>query len=43
MKRTARKVAVVCPQCEEALHGDAERIASATGKCEKCGGIVIVT
>lgn len=43
MKRTARRVAVVCPQCEEALQGDAERIASATGKCDKCGGIVIAS
>ena len=41
MKRTARKVAVVCPQCDEPLQGDAMRIASATGKCEKCGGTVI--
>jgi hypothetical protein len=41
MKRTAKRVAVRCPQCNEALQDDAERIASATGKCEYCGGIVI--
>ncbi len=41
MKQTARKVAVICPQCEEALQGDAGRIASATGRYEKCGGLVI--
>jgi len=41
MKRTARNVALKCPQCSEPLKGDTERIASATGKCEKCGGVVI--
>lgn len=42
MKRTAQQVAVLCPQCSKPLQGDAERIAAATGKCEKCGGVVIV-
>lgn len=42
MKRTARQVAVPCPQCSKPLYGDAERITAATGKCEECGGVVIV-
>lgn len=42
MKRINHKFAVKCPQCDEDLINDAERIASATGNCEKCGGTVIL-
>lgn len=41
MKRTEKKTAILCPQCNKPLDGDSCRIASATGKCEKCGGLVI--
>lgn len=41
IKRTARKTAITCPQCTADLLGDALRIASATGRCEQCGGTVI--
>jgi len=41
LKRTEKKAAVLCPQCNKSLDGDAQRIASATGKCEYCGGLVI--
>ena len=41
LKRTEKKAALLCPQCNKSLDGDAQRIASATGKCEYCGGLVI--
>jgi predicted RNA-binding Zn-ribbon protein involved in translation (DUF1610 family) len=41
MKRRLRSVRPVCPQCGVALQGMSERVASATGKCDSCGGWIL--
>jgi hypothetical protein len=41
MDRRVRAVRPACPQCGKRLHGLSERIASATGRCDACGGQVI--
>lgn len=41
MKRSARDYTVKCPQCKKILEQESQRIASATGKCDQCGGVVI--
>ena len=39
--RRVRAVRPVCPGCGRRLHGLSERVASATGRCDECGGQVI--
>ena len=41
MKRRLRSVRPICPQCGIALQGMSERVASATGKCDSCGGWIL--
>lgn len=41
MDRRVRAVRPVCPQCGQRLQGMSERVASATGRCDACGGQVI--
>ena len=41
MERRLRSVRPVCPQCGIALKGMSERVASATGKCDSCGGWIL--
>jgi predicted RNA-binding Zn-ribbon protein involved in translation (DUF1610 family) len=41
MDRRVRAVRPVCPHCGTRLHGLSERVASATGRCDSCGGQVI--
>jgi hypothetical protein len=41
MKQAARDYAINCPKCGKALEQESQRIASATGKCDQCGGVVI--
>jgi|WetSurMetagenome_2_1015567.scaffolds.fasta_scaffold16007_3 hypothetical protein len=40
-ERRLRSVRPVCPQCGIALKGMSERVASATGKCDSCGGRIL--
>lgn len=42
MKRASRDHAIKCPQCGKILQQESQRIASATEKCDHCGGVVIV-
>ena len=39
--RIRRAARLQCPQCEVPLQGMPESVASATGRCEACGGRVI--
>jgi predicted RNA-binding Zn-ribbon protein involved in translation (DUF1610 family) len=41
MDRRVRAVRPSCPQCGQRLQGLSERLASATGRCDACGGQVI--
>jgi len=41
MRRHQRAAAPACPHCGLALQGMSERVASATGKCDSCGGLVL--
>jgi predicted RNA-binding Zn-ribbon protein involved in translation (DUF1610 family) len=41
MERRLRSVRPVCPHCGIALKGMSERVASATGKCDSCGGWIL--
>jgi hypothetical protein len=41
MRRRAREAAPRCPRCAAALVGLSERVVSATGRCDACGGQVI--
>ena len=39
----ANRLSPVCPACGSALKDMSERVASATGRCDKCGGQVIAS
>jgi hypothetical protein len=41
MDRRVRAVRPACPQCGRGLHGMSERMASATGRCDACGGQIL--
>ena len=41
MQRRIGAARPVCPQCGVVLDDMAERVAAATGKCDRCGGQVV--
>ena len=41
LKKTSHQAVLTYPQCNTPLEGDTERIAAATSRCKKCGGLVI--
>ncbi len=41
LQRARKTLAIRCPQCGEPLDEESERIVSALGKCDRCGGEVI--
>lgn len=41
MQRRRRAGSPPCPQCGAPLTGMSERVATATGRCDRCGGLVI--
>jgi hypothetical protein len=42
MLRHRKRNSPRCPQCHQPLAGLSERVAMATGRCDSCGGLVIV-
>ena len=38
MQRRVRAARLACPHCRAALNDMSERVASATGRCDMCGG-----
>ena len=41
MQRRIRAARLACPHCRAALNDMSERVASATGRCDLCGGQLI--
>jgi len=41
MQRRVRAARPVCPHCRAALNDMSERVASATGRCDMCGGQIL--
>lgn len=41
MQRRVRALRPVCPHCRVRMEGLADRVAGATGRCDRCGGQVI--
>lgn len=41
--RRLRAVRPRCPQCGKTIEGVSERIAIATGNCDRCGGRIVAT
>jgi uncharacterized membrane protein len=41
MQRRVRAARLSCPHCRAALNDMSERVASATGRCDMCGGQIL--
>ncbi len=41
MERRVRVVRPACPQCGRALKDMSQRVAAATGRCDRCGGWIL--
>jgi hypothetical protein len=41
MQRRTRAARLACPHCRAALNDMSERVASATGRCDVCGGRIL--
>lgn len=41
MQRRVRAARVACPHCRTVLNDMSERVASATGRCDTCGGQIM--